>query len=73
MSSNNNDNGAVMGIAFVMAILAFIGLFIFAVLAFLACILTVLAVLAWNKPLKLGKHSLEPEEARMFVLRLQLL
>jgi hypothetical protein len=70
MSSNNNDNGAAAGLAFMMAGLTIIGLFIFAVLAFLACILTLLSVviLIRNKPFKIGKESAGPKEAREFIL-----
>ncbi|MBP0615695.1 hypothetical protein [Jiella mangrovi] len=56
-------------IALVGAGLAFIGIFLFAVLAFLAVIMTILALCAWMKPLKLGSITVEPHEARLFIYR----
>lgn len=67
--SQNNDNSAAMGFAFVGAILAFALLFIFAFLAFIAFGLTILALLAWNEPFRMGKITIEPHEARAFVGR----
>lgn len=71
MSSNNNDgtNGAIMVIAMVSAVAFMVGVIIFAVAAFLAYVFTILSLCAWNKPLRLFGHSIEPEEARAFVGR----
>ncbi|MCJ8510721.1 hypothetical protein MUU53_23060 [Rhizobium lemnae] len=68
MSSNNN-NGAGMAVAFAIAMLGIVGIFIFALLAFVAFVLTALAIFAWNSPLTLGKWTLHPHEARAFVTR----
>lgn len=68
MSSRNN-NGEMMGIAIVIVIISFMFLAIYALLLFAAFILTILSVIAWNNPLKLGSHILEPHEARAFILR----
>lgn len=67
--ASNNDNGEMFGFAVVVAVLAFIGFFLYAVLAFLAIVLTVIAILAWNKPLTLGKTTVQPADARAFVGR----
>lgn len=69
MSSNNNDNSGVMAISFVIAILSMMFLIFYAIGLFLAFIFTILAVMAWDKPLKMGKMTIEPEEARLFVGR----
>lgn len=68
MSSNNN-NAESTAFAFMIAILGIAAMFLFALLAFIVFGMTVLALLAWNKPLQLGKWTIEPEEARAFVLR----
>lgn len=67
--SSNNDNGETTGLAIVFASLVFIGVFLYAVLAFLACALTVIAIIAWNKPFTLGKMTVYPANARAFVGR----
>lgn len=69
MSQNNDNSGAAMGIAFVMAGLAFIAVFIFAVLAFLALVLTIVAIFAWKNPVTLFGQTTYPREARAFVWR----
>ncbi|MGF7210831.1 hypothetical protein GGE65_005443 [Skermanella aerolata] len=69
MASQNNDNSALMGLAFVGAALGIMALFLFAVLAFIAFVLTIMALLAWNAPLKMGNVIVEPHEARAFVAR----
>ena len=68
MSSNNN-NGAGMAVAFAIAMLGIVGIFLFALLAFVAFVLTILAIFAWNSPLTLGNWTLHPHEARAFVGR----
>lgn len=70
MSSKNDEtSGIAAGAGILITLLAFAALFIFAVLAFLAFGLTVLCFFAWNKPITLGKWTIEPDEARSFVLR----
>ncbi len=67
-SNNNNDTGVIVG--FIVAGLAMIAFFIFALFAFAAFVLTILAIFAWNKPLRIGrKFVITPEEARAFVGR----
>lgn len=69
MSSRNDETtGLVMAFAFVGAAFYIAFLFIFALLAFLSLILTVLALLAWNRPLQIGTMMIEPDEARRFVM-----
>ncbi len=70
MSSNNNDDGAAMGFALIFALLAFLGMFIFAVLAFVVCILTMLSlvIVMLNKPLTFGKGCITVKDARNFIL-----
>lgn len=67
--SSNNDNGAATGMAVVVGVLACIGLFIYALLLFVSFVLTILCIVAWNNPLRLGKLTIEPHEARAFVGR----
>ncbi|EJJ27301.1 hypothetical protein [Rhizobium sp. CF142] len=70
MSSNNNDNnGAVGAVILVLAGLYVLGIFVFAFLIFITFVTTFLAILAWRKPLTIGKWTLAPEEARAFVWR----
>jgi hypothetical protein len=70
MSSNSNDGGgAVIVLAIVGVILYFTFLFLFALGVFAAVILTILCLLAWNRPLRFFGYVLEPHEARVFVGR----
>lgn len=70
MSSQNSEvQGTAFAIAIIIAVFWFIFLFVFALATFLAFIFTVLAILAWDKPLKLMGQTLYPHEARAFVLR----
>ena len=69
MASNNNDSGAGTGIALVLAFIGAMAIMFAVFLAFLAFIFTVIAILAWNNPLRLGKVVVTPEEARGFVGR----
>jgi hypothetical protein len=67
MTSKNDDTATAAGmIAAALAIMALVAFFI---LAFLAFVLTILCLCAWNSPLRLGKFTLEPVEARGFVMR----
>lgn len=65
--SNNNDNSGTMALAFVVAICAFAGMFIYAFAAFLAAQFTLLAFVAWFRPLTLFGETVYPHEARAFV------
>lgn len=67
MSSKSNDENAAIGV--VVAVIAFAALFFFALLAFVALVFTVLALLAWKKPLRLGRFVITPDEAHAFVGR----
>jgi len=68
MASNNSDDGKI-AILLVLGAIWAIALIVFAIFAFIAFVLTILAICAWNKPLHIGKLSIEPEEARAFVGR----
>lgn len=70
MSSKNNENSAAASaIVFIaMGILA-IGLFIAAALAFLCFVLTILCLFAWNNPVRIGRLSILPADARAFLFR----
>jgi hypothetical protein len=66
MSQKQNDDNA--GLAIVIAMIGIVALFFFAVLLIFAGVLTVLSILAWNKPLKLTDEiTILPREARIFV------
>jgi len=69
MSNNNgNDGGAAMGLALVFAVIYFIGIIAYTIACFLAVICTVIALCAWDKPLRLfGEHICGPLEARIFI------
>ncbi len=66
MASNNNNSES-MSIAVVIAVITFIGLFLYALAAFFAVVLTIVALSAWNKSLTLFGHTIHPHEARAFV------
>lgn len=61
------------GLAFVGAVIVcaiyFVMIAVAAMLALSAIVFTVLALIAWNRPLYLGSETLEPEEARAFIYR----
>lgn len=72
MSSNNNKDEStliIMGFAFLGAVAMMIVMAIIMMLTFAAFVLTILAICAWNKPLRLGKLIIMPEEAHAFVCR----
>lgn len=71
MSSKNNDeaNGMIYAIAFIGAGAILLASVVYALAAFAAIVLTLFALAAWNEPLTLGGNTLQPEEARIFVLR----
>lgn len=71
MSSNNNNDASAAGtgIAVIGAGFVFLAVFLFAVFAFIATILTVLCLIALFTPLKLGKWTLESDEALNFLFR----
>ena len=62
--------------AFVLGIIMFIGMVIVtlfmilaALAAFVTLILTIMCIIAWNKPLTIGRMTITPEEARAFIAR----
>src|SRR5262245_61319803 len=74
MSSNNNDNsGMAAGFGLVVAVLGTIALTVFAVvffaLLFVTFVLTMLCLVAWNRPVTIARWTLMPEDARSFVRR----
>lgn len=71
MSQNNNDEATAIGMVFAMigVFIMMVGFAILALAAFASFVLTILALCAWNKPLSLGKVTIEPHEARAFVGR----
>lgn len=68
MSNNNNDNGALIGVAFLIAALGFVAIAMYAIACFVAFALTLLSILAWNRPIRLfGETLCTPLEARIFI------
>ena len=65
--SSRNDEASAYGI--VLAFLAFAAMFMFALVVFYALLLSIVALLAWFKPLKIGSVTIEPEDARAFIGR----
>lgn len=70
---SGKPNEEMQAMTFVMAIIGAAALFLFAfiaaIAAFAAVIMTIMALIAWNKPLELGEYILEPQDAREFVYR----
>lgn len=69
MFQNNDkkdDHNLVGGI---MTVIAIIALMLFFFLCFLAFVGTLIAFAAWFRPLRLGRVTIEPEDARAFVWR----
>ncbi len=70
MTSKNDESAAMAtAVGFIVAGAVALAMMVFAVLAFIAFVLTILSIVAWNSPLRLGKWTIEPEEARSFVRR----
>jgi hypothetical protein len=71
MSSNGKDESSLLVtiFAFIGAALLTMALVVAAVAAFAALVLTVLSIFAWNRPLRIGRLIIEPEEARSFIKR----
>lgn len=68
MSSRNDETngmGAAIGIVGGAAFVMF--MFLFALAAFASACLTVLCILAWNKPLQIGPYELSPRPAQAFI------
>lgn len=57
-NNNNNDNGAVLGLALVFAALYILGAIIYALACFVAVIFTICALLSWRKPFFLFGHEI---------------
>ncbi|RST87265.1 hypothetical protein EJC49_06325 [Aquibium carbonis] len=69
MSSNNDQNsGAVVGLAFIGAGLMFLAIAVYAVVCFIAAVFTLLSLIAWFRPLKIFGGVIYPSEARLFVM-----
>ncbi|MCB8838080.1 hypothetical protein [Aurantimonas sp. VKM B-3413] len=66
-SHNSNESGIGPAAAFAIAGVALAAVILFAALTFLSLIMTVLALIAWTRPLKLGSITIAPEDARSFV------
>lgn len=71
MSSNNNNE--VNGLIFIMAMLVagaiLLGVVIYIVIATITLGLSIISLFALWKPLKLGKETITPQEARWFLIR----
>ena len=69
----SQQKGEMAGLAFVGAIIGLVAYFLVVavatMLALSAIVFTVLALIAWNRPLYLGSETLEPAEARAFIYR----
>lgn len=64
---NDGMNGASFGLAVLACGAILAGLLLFALAVFASVVLTILAVIAWDKPLRLGKQTVYPKEARAFI------
>lgn len=67
--SNRNDANSEFGIAAgIMAVSAILLLVVFYVVGLIiAAVFTGLALCAWNNPMKIGPHTITPQEAHFFV------
>lgn len=67
----NNNNSALAGPLLAMTLISaafmVVAAIVFAVVAFIAFAITILCILAWNKPLTAFGETLKPHEARTFV------
>ena len=69
-SNNNNENyGAGLALAFVMAAIVLLVVVAYVVLSLAALVFTVLCFCAWERPIAIGSLTIEPHEAKAFVLR----
>jgi hypothetical protein len=64
MSSRNDDTTALGAVG---GVLAIAGIFFFAVLACIALVYTILALLAWDRPIKIGPLSMTSDYARRYI------
>jgi hypothetical protein len=70
MSSKNDEStGLAMGIGLVAAGVMFMAVVVFFLLALFTAVLSVVALIACWRPLRIGKITIEPREARFFLLR----
>lgn len=69
MPSNNDNSGAAIGVAIIVAVAVSIAAFIYAVAVFAAFVLSVVCLFAWNEPRSIGSITITPDEARSFVKR----
>lgn len=63
--ASNNDNSTEIAVG--IALVAFVGIFFFALLIVATFILTLIAFYCWNEPHKFGKKTITPRMARGFV------
>ncbi|MCB1499016.1 MAG: hypothetical protein KDK07_04375 [Bauldia sp.] len=66
---NSKDNGTDPVVATFAAGALLAAILVFTLSAFVALIGTILALVAWDEPLKMGRISIQPEQARAFVTR----
>ncbi len=69
MSQRNGTDSTGFALAVVAALIYVAMVMLFALAAFAALVLSLLCLAAWNKPLTIGVLTLEPPEARAFVVR----
>ncbi|WP_312162022.1 hypothetical protein [Phenylobacterium sp.] len=69
MSQKNGTDSTGFALAVVVTVIGFAVAVMFALAAFAALVLSLLCLAAWNKPLTIGDLTLEPPEARAFVVR----
>ncbi|UJW86902.1 hypothetical protein [Devosia sp. SL43] len=70
MSGKNDEStGIAIGLGLIFAGFVFMAAAVFILLALFTAVLSVMALLALWKPLRIGKITIEPHEARSFLLR----
>ena len=67
MSSNNKSDESA-GLAIIMGGAAVVAMFLFMLAAFVALALTVVYIFALDRPYKIGKFDVTPQEAKAFIL-----
>lgn len=68
MSNNNDNSGAIFGLAMICAAFWFLAIAAYAIACFIAAILTILSIVAWHRTVRIGSFVFHPHEARQFVL-----
>lgn len=69
MSSNNNTSPEAMVGVFVLVAIGMAAMAIAALFAFFAVALTIVAVVAWGGPVTIFGETIEPEDARAYIIR----